>query len=493
MADQIKDIYKYTIVVVDDEHTDLYSAASLLGSHYQLILTDDAEKVMRICEETQPDLILLNILMPHKSGFDLAQELKKNEKTSSIPIIFLTSETNGENIDQAFNVGGADYIVKPLRAKELQARVGTQIKLRAAEKRLRQAIDLVPHRFYAKDSSGNIVLANAATAKFYSKEVDELINKMEPPLPEGWVYVRPHEKDPERNIYKSKLNYEEQLFLPDGTRRYYQTSKAPFPFSGSINPATLELSIDVTSEKEKKEEILNLNIQLLKHSRYKDKLFSLIAHDLRTPVLNTEMSLKLLLRRIDSLTKEEIVERIKKAKSSAENTIEMLESLLDWSKAQFESMKFNPQKLNLVAELNKTLLSVQSQLDLKPVNLITHIEPELNIEADSEMLQSILRNLVSNAIKFSEENGEVIISARPINGRVHISVADKGVGIPANQLEDLKQGNLEHLASFGTKGEKGSGIGLNLAKGFIEKHEGKLEIESEEGKGSIFTFSVPRA
>ncbi len=255
--------FKYTVLVVDDEHINLQLVASILNPYYRLLLADKAENVLQVCIEKQPDLILLDIAMPGKSGFELTQDLKQDPKTRSIPIIFLTAKNEEEDIDLAFQLGGVDYILKPFKAKELLARVHTQIKLRSAEKRLRQAIDLVPHRFFAKDSSGNIILANAAAARFYSKEVDELLDHLEPPLPAGWIYVSNIDTKTDEKTGGEMLNYQEELYMPDGTRKYFQTSKTPFPFSAGQLPATLELAIDITSEREKKQEIINLNEELL--------------------------------------------------------------------------------------------------------------------------------------------------------------------------------------------------------------------------------------
>ena len=427
MADESKkDVYRYTVMVVDDEHLNLQFAASALRYHYRLLLIDNGHKALSVCEEKRPDLILLDMVMPGMTGFELTRELKANQNTNSIPIILLSAKTDEEEINLAFQLGAADYIAKPFKTRELQNRVHTQIKLRAAEKRLRQTIDLVPHRFFAKDSNGTIILANAA---------------------------------------------------------------AP----GTDPPATLELAIDVTSEQEKREEIINLNEQLIKHSQFKDKLFSLIAHDLRIPVLNTSMTLDLLLRRIDNLSKEEIVERVLRAKNSAGGTLKLLENLLEWSKSQFQAIRFNPSVLSLSEEMLKLQWSIETQPELKSPQLEVEIDDHQKVEADPEMFQTILRNLISNAIKFSEDGQKVKISAKPKGGRVYISVKDEGVGMNEEILSVLKQGNLEHLTSFGTHGEKGFGIGLGLAKEFIEMHQGKLEIESELDKGSVFTFSVSEA
>ncbi|MDJ1501732.1 response regulator [Xanthocytophaga agilis] len=484
-------MHKYTVLAVDDGPHNLQLVASILSPFYRLLLAGNGEKVMEVCIEKQPDLILLDIVLPGISGYELAEQIKAEPQTRHIPIIFLTVHTDEEAIDRAFQAGGVDYITKPFKAKELLARVKTQLDLHTAEKRLREAIDLVPYRLFAKDREGKFILANQATADFYGKKVEELLNQIEPPLPKGWKYqVTRNLKDPMHQIPGTVHTYEERLTMPDCQMWYFQTSKVAFTFSGSHLPAMLEIAIDVTEQKKREEEIQELNDQILAHSQYKDKLLSLVAHDLITYVFNTDMTLQLLLRKIDNLSKDEITKRLVKVQKNTDATQKLLSDLIAWSKTQFKSMTYTP----VIVYIRDEFQNLSQQTDLlcqtKGVCLISKAPSDLQVVADIAMLRTILRNLLSNALKFSKEGDTIVLQAREKEGKILISVTDQGTGISGELLELLRKGNKEHMTTFGTQGEKGSGLGLSLIKAFIEMHGGGLEIESEQGKGSVFTFSL---
>ncbi|ELR68499.1 two-component system sensor histidine kinase [Fulvivirga imtechensis AK7] len=483
---------RYTVLVVDDEPRNLQLVASILSPAYRIMLADDPAEALKVCFAKQPDLILLDIVMKTMSGYELAQQLKSDKRTQTIPIVFLTVKASEDDIDKAFQVGAVDYISKPFKAKELLARVKTQITLQVAEKRLRQVINLVPHRLFARDSAGRIVLANEAAAAFYAKNIDELLNTREPALPEGYQYVviDNGQCPPEEPIHRM-YTCEEQLIQPEGKKQYFQTSKIPFCFSESGLPAVLEIAIDITKEKEKQAKIRQLNQELLKHSQYKDKLLSVIAHDLITPLFNMDMSLGMLQSQIDTLPADKVRDKISKTKDNASATLKLLTNLLEWTKTQFEAVSYNPVALNLFDEVQKVLTFLQSQLYNKNINVELAISQEQQIMADTDMLQTILRNLIANAIKYSKEEGVVVVSTKERDSGICISIADDGVGMSAEHLQKIRQGNMEHITTYGTKGERGSGIGLNLAREFIQWHGGELEVESEEGKGSTFTFTIP--
>ena len=290
---------KSLVLVVDDNPRNLQLVASVLNPHYRLLLADSGQKALTIAIEKKPDLLLLDIMMPDLSGFDVSERIRQYSRTRQIPIIFLTARNDEQDITTAFESGGVDFITKPFRASELLARVKTQINLRNTEKRLRQVIDLVPHRLFAKDSEGKLVLANQATASFYSSTVDDLLGKPEPPLPEGYHYEVDPENVPQPHLLENigSMAREEYLQLPDGTKRFYQTNIISFTFSGTLLPTILQLAIDVTTLKEKQEEISKLNQQLLLHSSHKDRLLTIIAHDLRNQLFGCASALNLLVKK----------------------------------------------------------------------------------------------------------------------------------------------------------------------------------------------------
>lgn len=476
------------ILIVDDQPKNLQLAASVLNAHYKLLLADSGPKAIKIATEKQPDLILLDVMMPGMSGYEVCKQLKDVPATANIPIIFLTAKSEEEDILKAFEVGGVDYVTKPFKAKEVLARIKTQIALRNAEKRLRQVIDLVPYRLFAKDSEGNVIMANNATASFHHTSVEELLGKPEPALPNGMQYIAPQENEAYQDA-----TCEEKLQLSNGSAHFYQTTKLPFTFSGTDKPALLQLAVDVTALKEQQKEISALNDRLIQHNDYKDKMLSIIAHDLRGPLGGTVALLDLICKNQEKLSKEKIIHYAEKLKDNTSSSLELLNNLLLWTQSQFERVRFEPMPLPLKPELHTVLKPLRQQASQKGVHLHDEVPEGITLHADTDMLQTILRNLVSNAIKFTTPDKSIFITAQQQDGMASITVADQGIGIPDQNLQKLLKRTHENISTFGTNNEKGSGIGLNLCLDFVEKHGGKMTINSQEGKGSTFSFTIPIA
>jgi signal transduction histidine kinase len=176
--------------------------------------------------------------------------------------------------------------------------------------------------------------------------------------------------------------------------------------------------------------------------------------------------------------------------SSAVQTYRLLENLLEWAGAQRGKLEFIPVQVNLY-ELVKDEFSMAEEMAIgKNIELIHHIDEYMIITADKNMLRTILRNLISNAIKFTHKNGKVNLTARIINEDAEVAVTDTGIGMSEETISKLFRLDA-NLLTRGTDNEKGTGLGLFLCKEFVEKHNGKIWVTSEMGKGSTFSFSIP--
>ncbi len=222
----------------------------------------------------------------------------------------------------------------------------------------------------------------------------------------------------------------------------------------------------------------------------KDKLFSIIAHDLKAP-FNSILGLSDLLQEDDDSNDIEHSKYLAKhIHTSAKNTLNLLENLLSWAKMQTGQMNFNPETLLLQDITNNVADILSASAKIKNISIEQNINNDIQIFADKNMLKSILYNLVSNAIKFTPQNGTVNINAEQTNTSTQIKITDNGVGIsPKNQqnLFSLSSGT----TSRGTEKEKGSGLGLILCKEFIDQHKGQIHVESEENIGTTFTIVLP--
>lgn len=249
--------------------------------------------------------------------------------------------------------------------------------------------------------------------------------------------------------------------------------------------------MDITEQKHSEDKIQKINKELYELNAAKDKFFSIIAHDLRNPFNNILNFSKLLIDEIKVLNHPEFEEFASIIYSSAKNTYNLLENLLEWAKTQTGRTKFQLTRIDLREIVAGEIKEVLDIAKSKNIELINNIPDKPAIMADKFMLETIFRNLLSNAIKFTNINGKVEIYASEKETNVEISVEDNGIGIPEEQIPKLFKID-SNYKTFGTNNEMGSGLGLILCKEFIEKHGGEIRVESVKGKGSCFRFTLPK-
>jgi signal transduction histidine kinase len=223
----------------------------------------------------------------------------------------------------------------------------------------------------------------------------------------------------------------------------------------------------------------------------KDKFFSIIAHDIRNPFNAIYGLTQYLSQNFDVLSKKELEKPIELIYQSADELLELLDNLLHWSRTQRGKMEFCPKTLDLHEMVKKNINLLKMNADKKNIEVISDIKPNTMISADYDILTTVFRNLISNAIKFSYENSKVFIKAEESAKEITISVIDEGVGISKENIQKLFRIDI-HYSTTGTSEEQGSGLGLILCREFVEKHGGKIWVESEENKGSTFKFTLPK-
>jgi len=226
----------------------------------------------------------------------------------------------------------------------------------------------------------------------------------------------------------------------------------------------------------------------------KDKFFSIISHDLRSPFNSLLGFTDMLMQNYDTFSDKERMLIIESLNASSKTTYLLLENLLSWSSSQTGRMEFSLQKTELKTLIDQIILLSKPAADSKHIELVDNTKADLSVYADKNMLNTILRNLITNAIKFTESNGKVMISAERSTkkGFVEISVIDTGIGIPVKKIDELFLID-KNVSTLGTNDEKGTGLGLILCKEFIEKQGGEIWVESEIGKGSQFKLILPEA
>ncbi len=268
-----------------------------------------------------------------------------------------------------------------------------------------------------------------------------------------------------------------------------------------IEQQRLQLQLQVkekTTDLQLKNEILEQTVEQLKTSeiklselnQVKDKLFSVVSHDLRNPLATMQSFLKLITDHDEKMSEEEREKLFAEAQQSLNNMNELLYNLLQWSKSQMNLLQFRPDKHYIKPVIEGAVKLVQLHAHMKQVEIKTTVQEGLAAHADKDMIEFIIRNLLSNAIKFSQRQSVVEVKAYLTSATVTIEITDNGIGMHESKIKKLLEKHTS-ISRRGTEKEKGTGLGLLISKEFIEKNGGQLAIESEPGKGSTFRFALP--
>ncbi|MFW5774409.1 MAG: ATP-binding protein, partial [Tangfeifania sp.] len=225
-------------------------------------------------------------------------------------------------------------------------------------------------------------------------------------------------------------------------------------------------------------------------NRQKDKFFSVIAHDLRSPFSSILGFAEILKDNLDDFTQEEIKKYTGLLHKSTNNTYRLLINLLDWSSVQRKKIKFTPEKTSISELTSKILNLFHDQAHQKDIRFKKQVPENLEWNIDRNMVTSILRNLISNAIKFSLRNSEITVSAEEKNNELKFSVSDYGIGMKPEKAKNLFKNDFNE-SERGTENEKGTGLGLSLAREFVDIHKGTIWAESEPEKGTTISFTIP--
>jgi signal transduction histidine kinase len=251
------------------------------------------------------------------------------------------------------------------------------------------------------------------------------------------------------------------------------------------------LIYDITKQVVSEQILMQNEQKLIRLNAAKDKFLSIIAHDLRGPVGTIHAFLDLLTEENMEFSEQEKQQYLLMLKNTAKTTFDLLDNLLTWSRTQSGNIVYSPQMFDIGALIKESVDFFSTIAKDKKILISSEVPDNLKGYFDYNMINSVLRNLLSNAIKFTEEEGRITVSAENQENSILVSVRDTGIGISRKTLENMFLNENKQASTYGTRGEKGSGIGLDICKEFIEKHGGILQIESKEGKGSIFSFCIP--
>ncbi|MEI6089528.1 MAG: PAS domain-containing sensor histidine kinase [bacterium] len=347
--------------------------------------------------------------------------------------------------------------------------------------------DFAPTGYFTLSKAGEIIELNLSCANIIGKDRSNLKNR------KFGLFVS-EETKPIFNHFLEEIFHTEtkecceiKLIQNDDVQIYVEIVGVV-----SENRENCYLNIvDITERMKAEEEIKLKNEELQKANAEKDKFFSIIAHDLRGPLGNYMGLAQIMADELPTLKINEIYKISKALSDSATNIYHLLENLLNWSLIHQGLLTFNPLVIQLLPLVNESIEVVLETAKIKGIEISVDISNNLQVFADKNMLQTVIRNLVTNSVKFTHKGGKINISAQNNDDKsVEISINDTGIGMDKDILDNLYRIDVK-TARKGTEGELSTGLGLLLCKEFIEKHNGKLWVVSKEGKGSTFYFTLP--
>ena len=379
--------------------------------------------------------------------------------------------------------------------REITGRKKMETALRDSEQRLQFVLEGSQLGFWDWDIVTGQVIRNAHWAEmlgYTAKELENTVNH--------WSdLIHPDDRAAALQMIDDNVSgkapiyrVEYRMQCKDGTYKWILDQAKVVSRDASGKPLRMSgTHTDITEQKRIQEELTTKNLELQKTNSEKDRFFSIIAHDLKSPFLGFLGLTNLIAEDGAEFSAPELKKFGQEMNQTANNMYKLLKNLLEWAQMQQGVLNYQPKDLSLIERIQNVVETIQNRSEQKGIKIINEIVTPYVVYADERMTDSILLNLISNAVKFTHRFGTVTISAKPAPGKmIEIAVSDTGIGMTKTDLDKLfKVG--EKVRTIGTDGELSTGLGLLLCKEFVEKHGGKIWVESEERQGSTFRFTLP--
>ncbi|MEE4287166.1 MAG: PAS domain-containing sensor histidine kinase [Mariniphaga sp.] len=356
-----------------------------------------------------------------------------------------------------------------------------------SENKFRNLIEFAVDGILIGSHEGYIIEANSCLCSMLGRKKETLIGKH---INLSKLIFTPEsiEKVPFRFDLLEKgetVISEREILRPDGSKLMVEMRTKMMP-DGSYQ----SIFRDITERKKQESQLKKYTAELSKLNADKDLFISILAHDLSNHFNSIIGFIEILKDHFRNFTTDETAEQINIIHNSANTAFSLLQDLITWTKTQSGFIHFEPFSFNLISICDEVIKNLKYYAKGKNITLLCQIPADLMVKADIQMLKTILRNLISNAIKFTPSKGKIMVMAEKKENEILLTVSDNGIGIdPAIQNKLFK--DFKTYSTNGTKGEKGTGLGLLICKMYVEKHDGKIWVESTPGKGSKFKFTLP--
>lgn len=375
--------------------------------------------------------------------------------------------------------------------KAIQAQAKLLIDKNKELEKLSIVVSETDNAIIIMDSKGNLEWINDGLTKLYGFNYEQFIT-------EAGNNILEFSQNPEiKNIFnkciseKKSIDYISHEKTRSGNRLWTQTTLTPILDKDNEVIKLVAIGSDITIIKQAEKEIAMQRDDLVKLNAAKDKFFSIIAHDLKNPfsvLLSVTASLS---EGFDDLSETEKNLSINKINKSVILLYNLLENLLQWSMSQTGRLKYSPEKTNLYLLVFHNISLLKMNAEKRNIKIINNLEETLYVFVDTDMINTVIRNLVSNAIKFNVDGGRIEINALQKNSMIEIEIKDTGIGLTDEDIDKLFRIDVKNTSIGSGNKEKGTGIGLIICKEFVEKNDGQIRVSSEKGKGSKFSFTVP--
>lgn len=335
------------------------------------------------------------------------------------------------------------------------------------------------------------VFVNTAFNKFYNVETKEIIGKTIRDLWGKKNFDKEIKPSMEKCLASGNpvfIQYEGPI--PNGSYKIIELNFYPHRKSNGKIDGIISTSKDITEQKKAEKGLKQSEARLKELNTTKDKLFSIIGHDLKGPFNNILGFSEIIVEGYENLAPEEIKKYNQLIYQLSKNVSELLENLLTWSRAQRQKMVVTPQNISLRFIVERCFNLLDHNAGHKQISLNNEIPSETIIYADEEMITTVLRNLISNSIKFTKNGGSITALANNNDELVTIEIKDTGIGIKKEKIKKLFEPDVNHT-NLGTDGEKGTGLGLLICKDFVEKNKGEINVESSPNEGTSIFITLP--
>ena len=489
------------ILLVDDNADMRDYLKRLLNPYYTVKTVANGVAALDAVRANPPDLVLSDVMMPSMNGFELLRSLRSEPQTKEIPIILLSARAGEKSRIEGLEAGADDYLIKPFSARELLARIEATLKLaelrktaqnwrsqsEIAEANLQNVLSSLRDGFYILDRAWNFSYVNDRLLEIAELPYEAMINK------NIWqLYPEVTNTEFEHNFKRAmeeRISLQFEFHYPVWNR-WFENRIYPVPDGLAV------LVADISDRKEIEREREQLLVRERKArskaeelNRLKDEFLAIVSHELRTP-LNPILGWAQLLRG-GKLNPEQVATGVATIERNANLQAQLIDDLLDVSRILRGKIKLNKVSLNLVNVIEPAIATVKLTAEAKSISIIKDFEPDVVVLGDTQRLQQIIGNLLTNAIKFTSEPGKIIVKLNKTNQNACIQVIDTGQGIEPEFLPHVFD-RFRQADSASTRNFGGLGLGLTIVRNLTELHGGNVSVNSlGRNRGTTFTIELP--